>query len=141
MTEEEAGLPHLEAALAIAQRSGVDDIVACRATTSGRRHLQLGDAGGEDELLGSLEVARQIGNHEFVMRSYYNLVEGLWRLGDYTEAGHYLAAAEDYSRDRDFPVNTYMCRRPAATGCSRCAASGRGRGRAHLCSRSRRPRR
>ena len=36
----------------------------------------------------SLEVARRIGNHEFVMRSYYNLVEGMWRLGDYTKVGH-----------------------------------------------------
>ena len=43
--EEEAGLPHLEAGLAIAERSGVDDIVALSRNYIGSAHLQLGDAG------------------------------------------------------------------------------------------------
>ena len=43
-----------------------------------------------------------------MLRGYYNLVEGMWRLGDYTKVGQYLDAASDYSRDRDFPVHPYM---------------------------------
>ncbi|WP_036226394.1 AAA family ATPase [Marmoricola sp. URHB0036] len=106
--EEEAGLPHLEAALAMAERSGAEDLVALSRNYIGSAHLQLGDPSGEGELVASLEIARRVGNHEFVMRSYYNLVEGLWRLGDYPKVGQYLDAASDYSRDRDFPVHHYM---------------------------------
>ena len=44
--DEEAGLPHLETALALAERSGVDDIAALARNYRGSAHLQLGDAGG-----------------------------------------------------------------------------------------------
>jgi hypothetical protein len=42
------------------------------------------------------------------MRAYYNLIEGLWRLGEYPGALRYLEAAEDFGRDRDFRVYGYM---------------------------------
>ena len=52
--------------------------------------------------------ATELGNHEYVMRAYYNLIEGLWRLGEYREALGYLEQAEDFGRDRDFRVYGYM---------------------------------
>ena len=42
------------------------------------------------------------------MRAYYNLIEGLWRLGEYREALGYLEQAESFGRDRDFRVHGYM---------------------------------
>jgi DNA-binding CsgD family transcriptional regulator len=42
------------------------------------------------------------------MRGYYNLVEGLWRLGRHTEAARYLDAADEYGRDRDFQAHAYF---------------------------------
>ena len=42
------------------------------------------------------------------MRAYYNLIEGLWRLGEYREALGYLEQAENFGRDRDFRVYGYM---------------------------------
>src|SRR2546429_7555227 len=42
------------------------------------------------------------------MRAYYNLVEGLWRLGRYDEALGYIEQAENFGRDRDFRVHGYM---------------------------------
>ena len=76
----------------------------------GSAHLQLGDESGEAELLASIELSRRIANSEFELRGYYNLVEGLWRLGHYERAAHYLDQAEDYVRDRDFPAHSYMFR-------------------------------
>ena len=42
------------------------------------------------------------------MRGYYNLAEGMWRLGRYDEALGYIDQAEAYGRDRDFRVYAYM---------------------------------
>ncbi len=70
--------------------------------------LQLGDLSGCDELLRSMAQATDLGNHEYVMRGYYNLIEGLWRLGEYREALGYIEQAENYGRDRDFRVYGYM---------------------------------
>ena len=39
--------------------------------------------------------ATELGNHEYVMRAYYNLIEGLWRLGEYREALGYIEQAEN----------------------------------------------
>jgi len=70
--------------------------------------LQLGDLSGRDELLRSMAQATGLGNHEYVMRAYYNLIEGLWRLGEYREALGYLEQGENFGRDRDFRVYGYM---------------------------------
>jgi hypothetical protein len=43
-------------------------------------------------------------NHEFVMRAYYNLAEGLWRLGRYDEALGFITEGEAYGADREFQV-------------------------------------
>ena len=74
----------------------------------GSAHLQLGRIDGEEELRTSIVAARKLNNHEYVMRGYYNLVEGLWRLGRYDEASDYMDLARDYSQNRDFPVHSYM---------------------------------
>jgi DNA-binding CsgD family transcriptional regulator/tetratricopeptide (TPR) repeat protein len=42
------------------------------------------------------------------MRGYYNLAEGLWRLGRYGEAAGYLDDAAAYGRDRDFQAHSYF---------------------------------
>ena len=106
--EEEAGLPHLDEALEIARRCGADSVAALCRNYRGSALLQLGDLHGCDELLASMAKATELGNHEYVMRAYYNLVEGLWRLGRYDEALGYIEQAENFGRNRDFRAHGYM---------------------------------
>jgi DNA-binding CsgD family transcriptional regulator/tetratricopeptide (TPR) repeat protein len=106
--EEEAGLPHLDEALEIARRCGADSVAALCRNYRGSALLQLGDLHGCDELLASMAQATELGNHEYVMRAYYNLVEGLWRLGRYGEALGYIEQAENFGRNRDFRAHGYM---------------------------------
>ena len=107
---EEEGLPYLNEALDIAERAGAGAAgwaALCR-NYRGSALLQLGDLSGCDDLLRSMAQATGLGSHEYVMRAYYNLIEGLWRLGEYREALGYLEQAENYARDRDFRVYGYM---------------------------------
>ena len=105
---EEDGLPYLDQALDIAGRCGADSVAALCRNYRGSALLQLGDLRGCDELLRSMAQATELGNHEYVMRAYYNLIEGLWRLGQYREALGYIEQAENFGRDRDFRVHGYM---------------------------------
>ena len=105
---EEDGLPYLDEALDIAERSGAASVAALCRNYRGSALLQLGELHGRDELLRSMAQATELGNHEYVMRAYYNLIEGLWRLGEYREALGYLEQAENFGRDRDFRVYGYM---------------------------------
>jgi DNA-binding CsgD family transcriptional regulator/tetratricopeptide (TPR) repeat protein len=105
---EEEGLPYLNEGLAIAGRCGAASIAALCRNYVGSARLQLGDPGGCDDLVRSMAEANTLGNHEFVMRAYYNLIEGLWRLGEYREAFGFLEQAENFGRDRDFRVHGYM---------------------------------
>jgi DNA-binding CsgD family transcriptional regulator/tetratricopeptide (TPR) repeat protein len=105
---EEEGLPYLNEALDVAERAGAADWAALSLNYRGSALLQLGDLNGRDDLLRSMARATELGNHEYVMRAYYNLVEGLWRLGEYREALGYIEQAEHYARDQDFPVYGYM---------------------------------
>jgi tetratricopeptide (TPR) repeat protein len=82
---EEEGLPKLSDALQLAQRSNAAEIAALCRNYQGSACLQLGRLDGVAELQASIAAARQLNNHEYVMRGYYNLVEGLWRLGRYDE--------------------------------------------------------
>ena len=109
LDHEEAGLPYLHQAIDLAEKLGLRRLAALCHNYRGSARLQLGDRVGEAELLESIELARSLDSQEYVLRGYYNLVEGLWRLDDLVQAERYLAAAEDYVRDRDFPVYTYMC--------------------------------
>jgi len=119
---EEEGLPYLAEGLGIAERCGAASIAALCRNYVGSARLQLGDPGGCDNLLRSMAEANALGNHEFVMRAYYNLIEGLWRLGDYREALGYLGQAEHFGRDRDFRVHGYMF---AARRCRLALMQGR----------------
>jgi len=105
---EQDGLPYLNAALDIAERSGAASVAALCHNYRGSALQQLGDRSGRDELLRSREQAADLGNHEYVMRAYYNLIEGLWRLGEYREALGYIEQAENFGRDRDFRAHGYM---------------------------------
>ena len=108
MDREEDGLPYLDEALDIAERSGAAHVAALCRNYRGSALLQLGDLSGCDELLHSMARATDLGNHEYVMRAYYNLIEGLWRLGEYRQALGYIEQAENFGRDRDFRVYGYM---------------------------------
>ena len=105
---EEDALPYLNEALDIAERAGAASVAALCRNYRGSALLQLGDLSGRDDLLRSMAQAADLGNHEYVMRAYYNLIEGLWRLGEYREALGYIEQAENYARDRDFRVYGYM---------------------------------
>jgi DNA-binding CsgD family transcriptional regulator/tetratricopeptide (TPR) repeat protein len=109
LDHEEEGLPFLDAAIDLAEALGLHRAAALAHNYRGSARLQLGDRVGEVELLESIELARSIDHQEHVLRGYYNLVEGLWRLDDLAGAERYLAEAEGYVQDRDFPVYTYMC--------------------------------
>jgi DNA-binding CsgD family transcriptional regulator/tetratricopeptide (TPR) repeat protein len=105
---EEEGLPYLNEALDIAERAGAAGWAALSYNYRGSARLQLGDLSGRDDLLRSRAQAAELGNHEYVMRAFYNLIEGLWRLGEYREALGYIEQAEHYARDHDFFVYGYM---------------------------------
>ncbi len=105
---EQDGLPYLNEALDIAERAGAADWAALCRNYRGSALLQLGDLSGCDDLLRSMAQATDLGNHEYVMRAYYNLIEGLWRLGEYREALGYIEQAENFGRDTDFRVYGYM---------------------------------
>ena len=126
---EEDGLPYLSEALDIAERSGAASVAALCRNYRGSALLQLGDVSGCDELLRSMAQATDLDDHEYVMRAYYNLIEGLWRLGKYREALDYIEQAENYGRDRDFRVYGYMfaARRCPAGADARPVGGGRGR--------------
>jgi DNA-binding CsgD family transcriptional regulator/tetratricopeptide (TPR) repeat protein len=106
--QERSGLPYLDEALAIAERSGAASVAALCRNYRGSALLQLGDLSGRDELERSMAQAIELGNHEYVMRAYYNLIEGLWRLGEYSQVLGYIEQAENFGRDRDFRVHGYM---------------------------------
>ena len=100
---EEEGLPYL------APPDDADPaLVALARNYRGSALLQLGDVAGRAELLDSVRAARELGQHEYVMRGYYNLAEGLWRLGRHAESARYLDAAAEYGRDRDFQAHSYF---------------------------------
>ena len=112
----------LDEALAMAERVGGKDIVALAHNYRGSARLQLGDAGGEGELLRSVELAEATDQHEYVTRGLYNLVEGLWRMGRHDEAIAYGDRAIAYARDRDFQIQMYFF---AARGYRLLALHGR----------------
>jgi DNA-binding CsgD family transcriptional regulator/tetratricopeptide (TPR) repeat protein len=105
---EADGLPYLDEALGIAERCGAASVAALCRNYRGSARLQLGDLRGCEDLLAGMAQAAELDNHEYVMRAYYNLIEGLWRLGEYREAFGYLEQAESFGRDRDFRVHGYM---------------------------------
>src|SRR6185312_6489848 len=72
--QEPDGLPYLDEALAMAGRCGADSVAALCRNYRGSALLQLGDLSGCDDLRRSMAQAIELGNHEYVMRAYYNLI-------------------------------------------------------------------
>jgi DNA-binding CsgD family transcriptional regulator len=106
--QEENGLPYLDEGLGMAERCGEADVATICLNYRGSALLQLGDLSGCNDLLRSMAQATGRDDHEYVMRAYYNLIEGLWRLGEYREALGYIEQGEHFGRDRDFRVYGYM---------------------------------
>jgi acyl-CoA synthetase (AMP-forming)/AMP-acid ligase II len=77
---EEDGLPYLNEALDIAERSGAASVATLCHNYRGSALLQLGDLGGCDELLRSMARATELGNHEYVMRADWHALPD--RAGD-----------------------------------------------------------
>jgi DNA-binding CsgD family transcriptional regulator/tetratricopeptide (TPR) repeat protein len=102
---EEEGLQRVDEALAMAERIGAKHLVPMGWIYRGRARLQLGDADGLAELLRGLALARTVGNHEYVLWGYHNLVGLLWRLGRYAQMPPYLEEGAEYGRDHDFPTH------------------------------------
>jgi DNA-binding CsgD family transcriptional regulator len=105
---EVEGVPYLRAAHRMAVQAQDPSQIALALNYLGSSALQLGDLDGTDDLLHSVEVARASRRHDHVLRGYYNLIEGLWRLGRFGGVRLYLELAAAYSRDRDLPVYAYM---------------------------------
>jgi hypothetical protein len=66
-------------------------------------------------LLRSMAQATGIGHHEYVMRAYYNLIEGLWRLGEYPGALRYLGRPKTSAATGTF-ASTATCSPRADAG-------------------------
>jgi DNA-binding CsgD family transcriptional regulator len=107
LDREQEGVQRVDEALVMAERIGARQLVPMGLIYRGRARLQLGEESGLDELLRGLELARAIGNHEYVMWGYHNLVALLWRLGRYAEMEPYLAQGAEYGRDHDFPTHDH----------------------------------
>ena len=92
----------------------------CATTTAGPPALQLGDRGGRGRAAAQHRArAGSIDNHEYVMRGYYNLVEGLWRLGR-LRRGRALHRPGRGLRPRPgLPRAQRTCSTPAGSGCWR----------------------
>src|SRR5262249_8577055 len=105
---EEEGLPYLAEGLGIAERCGAASIAALCRNYQGSALLQLGDLRGREDLLASMAQATELDSHEYVMRAYYNLIEGLWRRGAHRAAFGCLEQAESFAQDRAFRVHGYM---------------------------------
>ena len=102
---EHEGLRTVDEALGMAERLSAPHPVPMGLIYRGRARLQLGEEAGLAELLRGLESARAIGNHEYVMWGYHNLVALLWRLGRYAEIPRFLEEGAEYGRDHDFPTH------------------------------------
>ena len=105
---EREALPYLTAGDGSGIEGAGPEQAALARNYHGSALLQLGDPAGCTELVDSVVAARELGQHEYVMRGYYNLAEGLWRLGRFADAARYLDAAAEYGRDRDFQAHSYF---------------------------------
>ena len=108
LDREEEGLSVLDAARPLIEKVGRPGVRSLAETYVGSAHLQLGRLEGREELLHAIGVAQEHGRHEAAMRGYYNLVEGCWRLGLFDEALDFVDKAEEYGRDRELGVYSYM---------------------------------
>ena len=90
------------AALAMAERVGADRLRPMALLFHGRAAMELGDPGGLDEVLRSMELGRSAGTAEDVMMGYLSLVPLLWRAGRFADAAHHLDRWEAEAGDQEF---------------------------------------
>jgi DNA-binding CsgD family transcriptional regulator/tetratricopeptide (TPR) repeat protein len=94
-------------ALELGERTGQEDVVAHSLNYLGYALLDLGDPAGADHLRRSAAVARAAGQYEYAQRAYTNLVEGLYRLGRFSELDRPLADGLAYAREYGFASHEY----------------------------------
>jgi DNA-binding CsgD family transcriptional regulator/tetratricopeptide (TPR) repeat protein len=94
-------------ALELGKRTGQQDVVAHSLNYLGYALLDLGDAEGAAHLRRSAAVARAAAYYEYTQRAYTNLVEGLYRLGRFSELDEPLADGLAYTREYGFASHEY----------------------------------
>jgi DNA-binding CsgD family transcriptional regulator/tetratricopeptide (TPR) repeat protein len=94
-------------ALELGKRTGQQDVVAHSLNYLGYALLDLGDAEGAAHLRRSAAVARAAAYYEYTQRAYTNLVEGLYRLGRFSELDEPLADGLAYAREYGFASHEY----------------------------------
>ena len=111
---EEEALPLLDRA---DDAATTPELAALARNYHGSALLQLGDLAGRTELLDSVAAARALGEHEYVMRGYYNLAEGLWRLGRFADAARSPRRRRRRTAATATSRPTPTSSRPAGSGC------------------------
>jgi DNA-binding CsgD family transcriptional regulator/tetratricopeptide (TPR) repeat protein len=94
-------------ALELGERTGQQDVVAHSLNYLGYALLDLGDPDGPAHLRRSAAVARAAAHYEYTQRAYTNLVEGLYRLGRFSELDGPLADGLAYAREYGFASHEY----------------------------------
>jgi DNA-binding CsgD family transcriptional regulator/tetratricopeptide (TPR) repeat protein len=94
-------------ALELGERTGQQDVVAHSLNYLGYALLDLGDPDGAAHLRRSAAVARAAAHYEYTQRAYTNLVEGLYRLGRFSELDGPLADGLAYAREYGFASHEY----------------------------------
>jgi DNA-binding CsgD family transcriptional regulator/tetratricopeptide (TPR) repeat protein len=94
-------------ALELGERTGQQDVVAHSLNYLGYALLDLGDPEGAAHLRRSAAVARAAAHYEYTQRAYTNLVEGLYRLGRFSELDGPLADGLAYAREYGFASHEY----------------------------------
>jgi DNA-binding CsgD family transcriptional regulator/tetratricopeptide (TPR) repeat protein len=94
-------------ALELGERTGQQDVVAHSLNYLGYALLDLGDPEGAAYLRRSAAVARAAAHFEYTQRAYTNLVEGLYRLGRFSELDAPLADGLAYAREYGFASHEY----------------------------------
>jgi tetratricopeptide (TPR) repeat protein len=94
-------------ALELGERTGQQDVVAHSLNYLGYALLDRGDPEGAAHLRRSAAVARAASHYEYTQRAYTNLVEGLYRLGRFSELDEPLADGLAYAREYGFASHEY----------------------------------
>jgi tetratricopeptide (TPR) repeat protein len=110
-------------ALELGERTGQEDVVAHSLNYLGYALLDLGDPEGAAYLRRSAAVARAAAHFEYTQRAYTNLVEGLYRLGRFSELDQPLADGLATRASTASPPTSTTWRRTAAC-CSPCGVAG-----------------
>jgi DNA-binding CsgD family transcriptional regulator/tetratricopeptide (TPR) repeat protein len=103
----EAAIAAAGRALELGEATGQPDVVAHSLNYLGSALLDLGDPAGAGHLRRSAAVARAAHHHEYTQRAWTNLVEGLYRLGRFSELDEPLAAGLAFACEYGFASHEY----------------------------------